>query len=319
MTTVGKEEKNTSRFVYGPVPSRRLGISLGVDVIPFKHCSYDCIYCQLGKTTHHTTERRAFVPINAVMDEIEEVVDRNDDIDYITFSGSGEPTLNSDINNMIGRIKSLTGIPVAVLTNGSLLWKEEVRRDLAQADLVVPSVDAISERVYHKINRPINGLTSRQVLEGIRLFSWEYKGRVFVEVMLVKGVNDSEEEIEKINEFMHQLRVDRIQLNTVVRPPSRPDVRRLDEQDLVRIKDLFDPSLPVEIIAGFDRTTSRAYHKDLEKAIIELLARRPTKKDDMAVALGVHLNEIVKYLQVLEESKKIKKAEKEGEAYYVIA
>ncbi len=318
MTTHGKD-RNTRRFVYGPVPSRRLGISLGVDVVPFKHCSYDCIYCQLGKTTHHTTERRAFVPINAVMDEIEEVVDRNDDIDYITFSGSGEPTLNSDINHMIGRVKSLTGIPVAVLTNGSLLWKEEVRRDLSQADLVVPSVDAISERVYHKINRPVKGLTSRQVLEGIRLFSWDYKGGVFVEVMLVKGVNDSEEEIKKISEFTRHLRVDRIQLNTVLRPPSRPDVRRLDEQELVRIKDLFDPSLPVEIITDFDRTTSRAYHKDLEKAIIELLARRPTKRDDMAVALGVHPNEMVKYIQALEESKKVKITIREGETFYTIS
>ncbi len=314
----GKEEEK-KRFVYGPVPSRRLGISLGVDLVPFKNCSYDCIYCQVGRTTNHTAERSSFVGVDLVISQIKEIVERNSDIDYITLSGSGEPTLNSDIGQIIRKIKGFTGIPVAVITNGSLLWREEVRRDISQADLVIPSVDAVSQQVFEKVNHPVGGLTSGKVLEGIRKFCSDYGGRVYVEIMLVKGVNDSEEEMGKINQFVRELRADRIQLNTVVRPPSQPDAKPLNEQELLGIKGLFDPSLPVEIIAGFDRTTSRAYHEDLEKAIIELLARRPTKKDDMAAALGVHPNEIVKYLQVLEEGKRIKKAEKEGEAYYVIA
>ncbi len=314
-----RKEKEKKRFVYGPVPSRRLGISLGVDVVPFKNCSYDCIYCQLGRTTNHTMERSSFVSVDQVISQIKEIVERNSDIDYITLSGSGEPTLNSDIGEIIRRIKDFTKIPVAVLTNGSLLWKEQVREDLSQADLVVPSVDAVSEQVFKKVNHPVEGLGSEQVLEGIREFCSDYGGKVYVEVMLVKGVNDSEEEVRKINQFVRQLKADRIQLNTVIRPPSQLDAKPLNEQELFRIKGLFDASLPVEIIAGFDRTTSRAYHEDLEKAIIELLARRPTKRDDMAISLGVHPNEIVKYLQVLEESKKIKKAEKEGEAYYLIA
>jgi wyosine [tRNA(Phe)-imidazoG37] synthetase (radical SAM superfamily) len=318
MSTQGKD-RNTRRFVYGPVPSRRLGISLGVDVVPFKRCSYDCIYCQLGRTTQHTTQRKSFVPIDAVMSEIEEVVNRNRDIDYITFSGSGEPTLNSDIGTMISNVEYLADIPVAVITNGSLLWKKAVRSDLSHAHLVIPSLDAVSEDVYRKINHPVRGLGSKKVLEGIRRFCEEYDGRIFVEIMLVKGVNDSEEEIGKINDFVGELKVDKIQLNTVVRPPDRPDVRRLGQQELLKIKGLFDPWLPVEIIAGFDRTTSKAYHQDLESAIIELLARRPTKKNEMAAALGVHPNEMVKYVQVLEESKKIKIAIREGEAFYTIA
>jgi wyosine [tRNA(Phe)-imidazoG37] synthetase (radical SAM superfamily) len=319
MITANGKNRNIKRFVYGPVPSRRLGISLGVDIIPFKHCTYDCVYCQLGRTTQHTTQRRSFVPIETVMDEIEEVVNRNQDLDYLTFSGSGEPTLNSDIGKMISRAEDLTHIPVAVITNGSLLWEKAVRSDLLQAHLVVPSVDAVSEQVYQKINHPVRGLESKKVLQGIRQFCQEYDGKVFVEIMLVKGVNDSQEEIGKINDFVGQLRAERIQLNTVVRPPSWPDAMRLDQQELLRIKGLFDPQLPVEIIAGFDRTTSQAYHPDLENAIIELLARRPTKKDEMAAALGVHQNEMVKYLQVLEESKKIKITIREGEAYYTTA
>jgi wyosine [tRNA(Phe)-imidazoG37] synthetase (radical SAM superfamily) len=309
------------KSIYGPVPSRRLGISLGVDIVPYKNCSYDCIYCQLGKNTDHTIQRRSFVSVDSVTEQIKEVVDQNSDIDYITFSGSGEPTLNQDISRMIERVKSFTQIPVAVLTNGSLLWDRKVREDVAQADLVVPSVDAVSEEVFQKVNRPAWGLDVKRVLLGIKEFCHDFKGDVYVEIMLVKGINDSEEEMKRMNQFVRELNADKIQLNTVVRPPADPEARPLDRQELLKIKALFDPSLPVEIVADFDRATSKAYHGDLERAIIELLRRRPTRKDEMAKALGIHPNEILKYLQALETSKKIRRLETESgpEAYYVVA
>ena len=255
------------------------------------------------------------------MDQIKEVVDQNSDIDYITFSGSGEPTLNSDIGEMIRRAKGLSRIPVAVLTNGSLLWDRKVREDLSRADLVVPSLDAASEKVFQKVNDPAKGLNAKRVLLGIKEFCDEFAGKVYLEIMLVKGFNDSEEEIKKINRFVGQLKADKIQLNTVIRPPADPGARPLDRQELLNIKALFDPSLPVEIVADFDRTTSKAYHEDLERAIIELLRRRPTRKDEMATALGIHPNEIVKYLQVLEKNKRIRRLKTEGqsEAYYAVA
>ena len=307
-------------LIYGPVPSRRLGISLGVDIVPYKNCSYDCIYCQLGKTTHHTIKRKSFVSVDSVMDQIKEVIDQNSDIDYITFSGSGEPTLNSDIGEMIRRAKRLSQIPVAVLTNGSLLWQREVREDLSPADLVVPSLDAVSEKVFRKVNGPVKGLNVKRVLLGIKEFCDEFAGKVYLEIMLVKGINDSEEEIGRINRFVGQLNADKIQLNTVVRPPADPEAKPADPQELLKIKGLFDPSLPVETVADFDRMTSKAYHKDLEQAILELLRRRPTRKDEMATALGIHPNEIIKYLQALETSKKIRRLETESgpEAYYVV-
>jgi len=309
------------KFVYGPVPSRRLGISLGVDIVPYKNCSYDCIYCQLGKTTNQIIARKSFVPINSVIKNIKEVLNENSDIDYITFSGSGEPTLNSDIGEIIRRVKGFTQIPVAVLTNGSLLWKEEVREDLSQADLVVPSVDAVSEEVFQKINRPFEELKIKKVLQGIKDFSKSFKGKIYLEIMLVKDINDSEEEIRRINQFVRELNVDKIQLNTVIRPPGDPTARPLDAEKLQKIKALFDSKLPVEIVADFDRMTSKAYHKDLEQAIIEVLKRRPTRRDEMATALGVHSNEIIKCLQVLEKSKRIKrlKTETDTEHYYLIA
>jgi wyosine [tRNA(Phe)-imidazoG37] synthetase (radical SAM superfamily) len=249
------------------------------------------------------------------------VIDQNSDIDYITFSGSGEPTLNQDIGEMIGRVKSLTQIPVAVLTNGSLLWDKMVREDLAQADLVIPSVDAVSEEIFQKVNRPIEGLKVKEILKGIKEFCKRFKGKIYLEIMLVKNINDSEEEIKKINRFVKNLRIDEIQLNTVARPPGDPGARPLNQEELNKVKGLFDPKLKVEAIANFNRETSKAYQKDLKQAIIELLKRRPAKKEEMAVSLGIHPNEMVKYLQILEEKKIIRRSQTEDKSgvYFVIA
>ncbi len=164
-------------IVYGPVPSRRLGISLGVDIIPYKTCTYDCIYCQLGKTTNQTIQRKSLVSVDSVIKEIKEVIGQNSDIDYITFSGSGEPTLNSDMGEMIRKVKSFTQIPVAVLTNGSLLWDKKVREDLSGADLVVPSVDAVSEEVFHKVNRPKEELKVKKYWREQRISAKVLKGK----------------------------------------------------------------------------------------------------------------------------------------------
>ena len=309
------------KMLYGPVPSRRLGISLGVDIIPYKICSYDCIYCQLGKTTDQTLERKSYVNITSLLDELKETISLNSDIDYITFSGSGEPTLNKDIGQMIEEVKKFTQIRIAVLTNGSLLWDDKVRKDLSQADLVVPSLDAFTEEIFQKVNRPMKGLGIEKVLNGIKIFCEEFKGKIYLEIMLVKNINDFEEEIKKINQFVKNLRIDKIQLNTVIRPPGDPDAKPLNKEELIGVKTLFDPKLKVELIPDFKRETSRAYQKDLEQRIIELLKRRPTRGEEMAVSLGVHPNEIVKYLQILEEKKVIKRSQNKNKSgiYFVIA
>lgn len=310
--------------IYGPVPSRRLGISLGVDIIPYKTCSYNCIYCQLGKTNFQTLKRKSYVDPSSVLKEIKEVLAQNSDIDYITFSGSGEPTLNKDIGKIIEKIKEFTTIPVAVLTNGSLLWNKGVRKDLSLADLVVPSLDCVSERVFQKVNRPAEGLKVKKVLDGLKMFTQEFKGlpgqgKIQLEIMLVKGVNDSEEEIEKISNFIAKLRIDKIQLNTVKRPPCEPSAKPLNFKKLQEIKVFFEKEFEVEIISDFKRRTKKAYHKDLERAILELLKRRPAKKDEMAISLGVHPNELLKYLHILEQGKKIKrlKAKKDEDFFFV--
>jgi wyosine [tRNA(Phe)-imidazoG37] synthetase (radical SAM superfamily) len=222
---------------------------------------------------------------------------------------------------MIRRTKRLSRIAVAVLTNASMLWQKKVREDLLAADLVVPSLDAVSEEVFQKVNRPVEGLDAKKVLQGIEDFCGEFAGNIYLEIMLLKGINDSEEEIEKIDRFVGRLRLDKIQLNTVIRPAASPEARPVYPQKLLKISALFDPSLPVEIAADFDRMTSKAYHKDLEQAILNLLRRRPTRRDEMATALGIHPDEIAKYLQVLEKLKRVRrlKTENPSDAYYGIS
>ncbi|KPL00789.1 MAG: hypothetical protein AMJ90_07735, partial [candidate division Zixibacteria bacterium SM23_73_2] len=170
-----------------------------------------------------------------------------------------------------------------------------------------PSMDCVSEEVFQKINRPVKGLTIKKVLTGLKTFTQEFKGKIQLEIMLVKGVNDSQEEIEKMNEFIKELKADKIQLNTVVRPPAEPEVKLLDLDRLKKIKKIFEKSHRVEIISDFKRKTKKSYHKDLERAILELLKRRPTRDDEMATSLGVHKNELLKYLNILENEKKIKR------------
>jgi wyosine [tRNA(Phe)-imidazoG37] synthetase (radical SAM superfamily) len=306
------------KIIYGPVPSRRLGISLGVDIIPYKVCSYNCIYCQLGKTTNQTLRRKSYINSSTFLRELKHAILENKKIDYITFSGSGEPTLNKDLGTMIQKTKKITSIPVAVLTNGSLLWRKSVRKNLALADLIVPSLDAVSAGVFKKINSPANGLNIKKVMNGIKRFSEEFKGKIRLEIMLVKGINDSEDEIKKINEFVKDLKINKIELNTVIRPPNDPKAKPLKKEELLKIKKLFDPSLKVELIPDFSRRTEKVYHRDLEEKILELLKRRPCRKEEMAVSLGVHLNELLKYLNLLLQRKKIKKSKKSSQKDFYI-
>ncbi len=167
-------------YIFGPVPSRRLGRSLGVDLVPFKTCSYDCIYCQLGRTTNQTVERREWVPLDAVLAELRGKLASQPD--YITLSGSGEPTLYSRLDELIDGIRAMTEVPIAVLTNGSLLWQPEVRSKLLRAHLVIPSLDAGDERTFQAIDRPHGTISFKRMLWGLIDFRREYQGQYWLEV-----------------------------------------------------------------------------------------------------------------------------------------
>ena len=218
------------RYIFGPVPSRRLGRSLGVDLVPFKTCTYDCIYCQLGRTTNKTVERREWVPLDDVLAELKDKLATSPD--YITLSGSGEPTLHSRIGEVIEQIRSLTDVPVAVLTNGSLLWQEDVRRQLVTADLVVPSLDAGNRTVFQVVNRPHPDISFEKLLEGLAAFRNEYGGMYWLEVFVLAGYTAIPAEAQKLAECVRRIAPDRVQLNTVTRPPAEDYAMAVDRQRL---------------------------------------------------------------------------------------
>src|SRR4030043_2260187 len=194
------------QYLYGPVPSRRLGRSLGIDLVPQKICTYDCIYCQIGKTTEKTLTRREYVPVKEIMEEVERFLKEGTaSIDYLSLTGSGEPTLHSQIRSVIEGIKAITSIPVAVITNGSLLFEEEVRQDLLHADLVLPSLDAVSSEVFMRINRPRPGFSIAKVVEGLVEFRKIYKGQIWLEILFCKGVNNTPEELRKMKEVVERI------------------------------------------------------------------------------------------------------------------
>ena len=205
-------------YLFGPVLSRRLGLSMGVDLLPFKTCNLDCIYCELGRTTCLANCRDRFVQPDKVIREIR--AKKNDGFDHLTFAGSGEPTLSADLGDLIRISKEIVDTPVAVITNSTLFTSERVRKEVASADIVLPSLDAATQGTFKAINRPAPGLRIEDIIEGLRLFRKEFSGEIWLEVMLVKDVNDHEAEM--IANAANSINPDRIQLNTVIRPPAEP-------------------------------------------------------------------------------------------------
>jgi wyosine [tRNA(Phe)-imidazoG37] synthetase (radical SAM superfamily) len=272
------------RYVYGPVPSRRLGFSLGVDLVPYKICSLDCIYCQIGRTVRKSIVRKMYTQKDDVLGEVKEVLDTNQPIDYITFSGSGEPTLNSDIGELIKGIKAITSIPLAVLTNGTLLFREDVQKDLLKADVVLPSLDAASFVMFQKINRPHRALKIDLIIDGLKRFREIYKGRILLEIMLIKGFNDNPQELSKIKEAVSQIRPDEIHLNTVIRPPSEMYAEPLSIEKMTGIKEFFGKEC--EVIGEF-HAKARKRTEDIRLYTLETTKRRPLTTIDIANIFGI--------------------------------
>jgi len=302
--------------IFGPVPSRRLGFSLGIDTVPYKTCSLDCIYCQVGRTTNKTIERKEYISCDDILPEIEEILlKQKERIDYITFSGSGEPTLNSRMKTMVNSIKKLASIPIAMITNGTLLFQPKIREELMEADLVIPSLDAVSEEVFKKINRPHHLLKIDKIIDGLSDFSQEFKGKIWLEIMIVKGINDSPQNIKRMAEAIEKIKLDKIQLNTVVRPPTEEFAQPVDLENLKKIKRTLGEKC--EIIAGFKRPNQEFYNKDIEKGILTMVKRRPVTLLDISRSLGIHQNEAIKYLNILEkESQILIKFYREKRYYY---
>jgi wyosine [tRNA(Phe)-imidazoG37] synthetase (radical SAM superfamily) len=284
-----------SKYVFGPVPSRRLGRSLGVDLVPFKTCTYDCIYCQLGRTTCKTIERKERVPLGAVLEELDRRLGSRPD--YITLSGSGEPTLFSRLDELIAAIKSRTQIPLAVLTNGSLLWMDEVQRELLDADMVIPSLDAGGAEVYRLVNRPHEVISFERMLGGLISFRRRFHGKFWLEVFLIGAYTTSSDELAGIRRCVELIKPDRVQLNTATRPPAESYAVPVSEDRLRAIANTFAP--PAEVIGEYQEG---GHVSDLtvgRQEILALVERRPCSVQDIAEGLGMPSPEVAKHLESL--------------------
>jgi len=301
------------RYTYGPVLSRRLGRSLGIDLVPYKTCTFDCVYCQLGRTTNKTVERREYLPVRSILREIEEF--SWEEIDYITLAGSGEPTLNSKIGEVIEGIKSISSTPVAILTNGSLLGMRSLQDEISSADLVIPSIDAASQRIFEMINRPHRSLRIRSIIEGLRAFRERFSGEIWLEVMLVKGLNDAPDEIELLKSMIEDISFDKIQLNTVVRPPCEDWVLPLDEREMRAVCNLF---LGRAEIIGVSQAADVGHERvaEVRSQILELLGRRPCTIEDVSGTIGLHRNEALKQIVILEKEGLMSSRVFEGVRYF---
>ena len=298
--------------VFGPVPSRRLGRSLGVDLVPFKTCSYDCIYCQLGRTNCKTTERREWAPAPAVLDELKAKLACQPD--YITLSGSGEPTLHVRLGEMIARIQAMTAVPVAVLTNGSLLWQKAVREEVALADVVLPSLDAGDDRLFQTVNRPHSEVTFERLVSGLEQFRRQFSGQYWLEVMLLEGHSAFPDQVSKIAEWVRRIGPDRVQLNTATRPPAEEFAVPVSPSRLAELAALFSPK--AEVIAAYHPWQNPALTGADEQTILELLRRRPCTDADVANALGLRLVEVAKRLEILEGARLIARRRHGNRLYY---
>jgi len=306
----------TPRHVYGPVPSRRLGFSLGVDILPYKTCSLNCIYCQLGPTPRTTARRGAFFSKKEILKQIKEVLDSGTRVDHITFSGSGEPTLNRSIGPLIKAIKKMTPVPVAVLTNATLLSRKPVRESLLGADVVVPSLDAATPELFRKVNRPNPSLKVGKMVEGLRAFRREFKGKIWLEIMLVKDINDSRDHIRKLARAVAAIKPDRVHLNTVVRPPAEKYARPLTTGALQRIQR--EIGADAEIAADFKKTKQTTAQGSTEEAILAMVRRRPVTAKEIAASLGKQEAVIRRSLSSLLRWRRIRQSKHKGRIYFRI-
>lgn len=318
--------KNENKIFYGPVASRRFGFSLGIDIIPYKVCSFDCIYCQIGRTTEKIIERRKYEDINEILlqEKIKKVMSGGYKIDYLTFSGCGEPTLHQGLGLLIKKAKKISNIPILVLTNGSLLYREDVRNDLFEADAVKISVDAAKEDIFKKVNKPFIDLSLEKVLEGIRCFLGKFHKTIFIEIMLMSQVNDDDKHLQKLNLLIQEFKairpLDKIHINTPVRITADPSVKFPDSQVLEKAVRSYLPDAVIveELKHNKIDVLNRRETDELRKELLSLLKRRPETLQNLSVTLNTAVNEVLKELNVLVKRKKIRYKNYNSLNYYYI-
>ncbi len=305
------------KYLFGPVPSRRLGVSLGIDLVPKKVCSLNCVYCEVGKTTNLTIQREEYIKFDEIIEELTDFMKNSPKLDYITFSGSGEPTLNIYIGKIIKYIKNnYRNVKLALLTNGTLLYDDALRKEILDVDVILPSLDAGSDKIFRKIDRPIKKLNLETYIKGLVSLRNEYKGQIWLEIFLLKDYNDSKKELLLIKDAILRIKPDKIQLNTLDRPGVISNLKALTKTELHEVVKLWNLA-NIEIIANPpERVNISSYNDDIENKILNMISRRPATLNDLHNLLGLHINEINKYLGVLEKNNKIEAIKQDRGTFY---
>jgi len=306
--------------LFGPVQSRRLGVSLGVDLIPFKTCNCNCVYCECGGAKVVPHERHEYIPAKSLIAELDHYLATRPSLDYVTFAGSGEPTLNSALGTVLRFVNDrFPDCRTALLTNGTLFHMAEVREEAMPFDLILPSIDAASEEVFNIVNRPYPGLTARQIIDGLATFSHVYRGQIWVEVFIVPGINDTPEELIRLKDALQKIRFARVQLNSLDRPGACEWVKTASADSLSEIADFLKP-LPVEIIsrsAGNTLSTPPQY-ENLSATIEHQLLRRPATLEEIAVLCSVTINAVNPILKDLVAENRIEKSVVNGREFFAV-
>lgn len=304
-----------ARHIFGPVPSRRLGLSLGVDLVPYKTCTFNCIYCQLGQTTRRQMWMRAYVTAERIAAELEAYFasDRPRP-DYVTLSGSGEPTLNAALGDIITAIKSRTNVPIALLTNGSLFWDAGVREACALTDVVLPTLAACNEAQFQQVHRPADGLTLARHLAGLAAFTREHATPMWLELFLIEGVNASESDLPAFANLIERIGPARVQLNTAVRPTTEEDVIAVSPSKLAAWAAALGPT--AEVIADFAHAPSGTYAVEAS-SVLSMCQRRPCTLDDVASGLSLHPAQASKLLTELLSAGRVRSSWRDRREYFV--
>ncbi len=301
--------------IYGPVPSRRLGRSLGLDLLPAKICTYNCIYCQLGQSSAKTVKRRAYRDAEEILAQLDRWLTDNPRPDCITLAGSGEPTLNSDIGRVIAEAKTLSDLPVVVLTNGSLLSDPAVREALLTADIVIPSLDAHNREMFETINRPHRSIDFDRMTGGIAAFRREFSGRLWLEIFIMEGINGSPADAEAFRPLVDKIDPDTVYVNTAVRPPAEDYVRPVSAEGITVFHRLLDKQ-PQQDITFTGPQADKPAGGDPAARVCALIARRPVTRDDIAAGLGIAVDQADAAVEKLLAGRRIEGVEKNGRRYF---
>ncbi len=278
-----------SAIAFGPVPSRRLGHSLGINNIPPKICTYSCVYCQLGRTLEFQVKRQVFYQpehiLHNVENKVKEATLRGEPIDYLAFVPDGEPTLDLNLGTEIELLKSL-GVRIAVITNSSLVWREDVRDDLSKADWVSLKIDALNNDIWRKINRRHKSLQLEKILEGVSEFAHTFRGELTTETMLIQGINDSPEELENISDFIARLEPVKAYIAIPTRPPAEKWVQPASERTINIAYQIFDQkSIDVEYLIGYEGNAF-AFTGNVEEDLLSITSVHPMREDGVSEFLA---------------------------------